>query len=49
MNKEPINQFNYELANIDIGWGNVSKKNVYMIDYEYIKKHIEGDSQIYIF
>lgn len=30
-----------------IGWGNVNKKNVYMIDYEYLKKQIEGDSQIY--
>lgn len=32
-----------------IGWGNINKKNVYMIDYEYLKKQIEGDSQIYIF
>ena len=32
-----------------IGWGNVNKKNVYMLDYEYLKKQIEGDSQIYIF
>lgn len=30
-----------------IGWGNVNKKNVYMIDYEYLKKQIEGDSHIY--
>jgi hypothetical protein len=32
-----------------IGWGNVNKKNVYMIDYEYLKARIEADSQIYIF
>lgn len=32
-----------------IGWGNVNKKNVYMIDYEYLKKQMEGDSQIFIF
>lgn len=32
-----------------IGWGNVNKKNVYMIDYEYLKTRIEGDSQICIF
>lgn len=32
-----------------IGWGNINKKNVYMLDYEYLKKQIEGDSQIYIF
>lgn len=32
-----------------IGLGNVNKKNVYMLDYEYLKKQIEGDSQIYIF
>lgn len=31
-----------------IGWGNINKKNVYMIDYEYLKKQIEGDLQIYI-
>lgn len=31
------------------GWGNVNKKNVYMIDYEYLKTRIEGDSQICIF
>ena len=30
-----------------IGWGNVNKKNVYMIDYEYLKKQIEGNSHIY--
>lgn len=30
-----------------IGWGNVNKKNVYMLDYEYLKKQIEGDSHIY--
>ena len=32
-----------------IGWGNVNKKNVYMIDYEYLKTKIEADSQICIF
>jgi hypothetical protein len=32
-----------------VGWGNVNKKNVYMIDYEYLKGQIEADSQIYIF
>lgn len=32
-----------------IGWANVNKKNVYMIDYEYLKKQMEGDSQIFIF
>lgn len=32
-----------------IGWGNVDKKNVYMIDYEYLKEQMEGDSQIFIF
>lgn len=32
-----------------IGWGNVNKKNVYMIDYEYLKAQIEADSQICIF
>ena len=30
------------------GWGEVNKKNIYMIDYEYFKKQIEGDSQIFI-
>lgn len=30
-----------------IGWGNVNKKNVYMLDYEYLKKQIEGNSHIY--
>lgn len=32
-----------------IGWGNVNKKNVYKIDYEYLKTKIEADSQICIF
>ena len=32
-----------------IGWGNVNKKNVYRIDYEYLKTQIEADSQICIF
>lgn len=32
-----------------IGWGNVNKKNVYMIDYEYLKTKIEADSLIGIF
>lgn len=27
--------------------GERKQKNVYMIDYEYLKKQIEGDSQIY--
>ena len=30
-----------------IGWGNVNKKNVYKLDYEYLKKQIEGNSHIY--
>jgi hypothetical protein len=32
-----------------VGWGNVNKKNVYMIDYEYLKTQIEADPQICIF
>ena len=38
-----------DIRNEWIGWGNVNKKNVYMIDYEYLKTKIEADSQIYIF
>lgn len=32
-----------------IGWGNVNKKNVYMLDYNRLKTKIEEDSQIFIF
>ena len=38
-----------DIRNEWIGWGNVNKKNVYMIDYEYLKTKIEADSQICIF
>ncbi len=38
-----------DIRNEWIGWGNVNKKNVYMVDYEYLKEQIEGDSQICIF
>ena len=31
------------------GWGNVNKKNVYMIDYEYLKRQIKEDKEIFIF
>lgn len=31
------------------GWGNVNKKNVYMLDYNRLKTKIECDSQICIF
>lgn len=31
------------------GWGNVNKKNVYMLDYNQLKKQVEEDSQIFIF
>lgn len=30
------------------GWGNVNKKNLYMLDYNQLKLYIEGDSQFYI-
>ena len=30
------------------GWGNVNKKNVYMLNYNQLKLYIEGDSQFYI-
>lgn len=26
-----------------IGWGNVNKKNLYMLDYKHLKKRVEGD------
>ena len=32
-----------------IGWGNVNKKNIHMIDYEYLKEQMGADSQICIF
>lgn len=32
-----------------VGWGNVNKKNVYMIDYDHIRTQIESASEIYIF
>ena len=38
-----------DIRNEWIGWGNVNKKNIYTIDYEYLKTTIEADSQICIF
>lgn len=38
-----------DIRNEWIGWGNVNKKNIYTIDYEYLKTIIEADSQICIF
>lgn len=35
--------------NEKIGWGNVNKKNMYMIDYERIKARAETDMQLLIF
>ena len=32
-----------------IGWGNVDKKNVYMIDYEQLKDYITNDKEILFF
>lgn len=36
------------IRNERIGWGEVDKKNVYMIDYEYLKKQLESDAVIVI-
>lgn len=32
-----------------IGWGNVNKKNLYMLDYNHLKKQVEADGRICIF
>ena len=31
------------------GWGNVNKKNMYMLNYEHLKARVEKDSHLLIF
>lgn len=38
-----------DIRNEWIGWGNVNKKNIYMIDYEFLKERMEKDTGILIF
>ena len=38
-----------EIRNEWIGWGNVNKENVYMLDYEYLKQKLENDEDVYFF